>query len=74
MGVEEDGEGEEEDEETLRSLVALEFLTQEEEPIRTTLADARNGFNNLIRLEMMWTVRHLWLVGSRFAFSFYNHW
>ena len=26
------------------------------------------------RLEMMWTVRHCWLAGARFAFNCYMHW
>ena len=41
-------------------LEALEFLTQEAEPSGTTLVDACNGFNELSRLEMLWTVRHRW--------------
>ena len=61
MDVEEDkgSEGEEEGGGTQRALGALEFLTQEAEPSRTTLNDACNGFNKLIRLAMLWTVRHL---------------
>ena len=51
-------EGEEEGGGTQRALLALEFLTQEAEPRGTTLVDARNGFNKLSRLEMLWTVRH----------------
>ena len=38
------------------ALGALEFLTQEAESSGTTLVDARNGFNELIRLEMLWIV------------------
>ena len=48
--VEEEGGG------TQRALEALEFLTQESEPSGTTLVDARNWFNNLSRLAMLWTV------------------
>ena len=59
-----DVEGEEGGDETQRALVALDFLTQDAEPSGTTLVDARNGFNNLIRLAMMWTVRHQWMVGG----------
>ena len=71
MEVEEDRgrEGEEEGGGTQRALGALEFLTQEADPSGTTLIDTRNGFNELSRLEMLWTVRHLWPVGSRFAFN-----
>ena len=59
---------------TIRSLGALEFLTQESDLSGTTLVDARNGFNELSRLTMLWTVRHCWPAGARFAFNFYRHW
>ena len=39
----------------------------------TLLVDARNGFNELSRKTMLWTVRHLWSNGSRFAFNCYRH-
>ena len=61
--VEEGGGG------TKRSLGSLEFLTQDTEPIGTMLVDARNGFNKLGRLEMLWTVRNRWPAGARFAFN-----
>ena len=64
---EEEGKGEEGGIGTKRVLEALEFLTQEADPIRTTLVDARNGFNKLRRLAMLWTMRHRWPVGARFA-------
>ena len=57
---------------TQRALGALEFFTQEAEPSGTTLVDARNGFNELSRLAMLWTVRHRWLAESRFAFNYYK--
>ena len=44
-------------------LGATGILTQEENPGGTTLVDAGNGFNNLIRLAMIWTVRHRWSMG-----------
>ena len=71
MEVEEDSgtQGEEWGEGTLRALGALEFLTQDADPSRTALVDARNGFNEFNRLAMLWTVRHRWPVGSRFAFN-----
>ena len=25
-------------------------------------------------MAILWTVRHLWLVGARFVFNFYRHW
>ena len=60
MEVEEDvgNEGEEEGGRTQRALEFLEILTQEAEPSSTTLVHARNGFNELIRLAMLWTVKH----------------
>ena len=59
MEVEEELEIEEGGDGTLRALGALEFLTQEAEPSGTTIVDACTGFNELSRLAMMWTVRHL---------------
>ena len=37
------------------------------------LVDARNGFNELGRKAMLWTVRHLWAPGARFTFNCYRH-
>ena len=71
MEVEEEGasEGEDEGGGTLHALRALEFLTQEAEPSGTTLVDARNWFNKMSRLTMLWNVRHRWPAGERFAFN-----
>ena len=76
MGVKEDRgkKGEEEGGGTQWSLGALEFLTQEAEPSGTKLVDARNGFNDLSRLPMLWTVQHRWPAGTRFVFNCYRHW
>ena len=76
MEVEEDEESEGEDEGggTQLALETLEFLTQEAEPIGTMLVDARNGFNELSRLTILWTVRHRWPAGAGFVFSCYRHW
>ena len=76
MEFEEDGgsEGEEGGDGTPRAPGVLELLTQDTEPSETTLVDARNGFNELSRLEMLWTVRHRWLAGARFTFNCYRHW
>ena len=74
MEVEEEGKREEGGDGTLRALGTLAFLNHEAEPSETTLIDARNGFNELSRLEMLWTVRHRWPEGSRFAFNCYRHW
>ena len=74
MEVEEPGKVEEGGDGTQRSLGSLEFLTQDTEPSGTTLVDTHNGFNKLSRLEMLWTVRHHWPSGARFAFNCYRHW
>ena len=42
-------------------------------PHGTLCIDARNGFNELNRKAMLWTVRHLWASGARFAFNCYRH-
>ena len=72
--IDRDSEGEEGGRGTQRALEALEFLTQDAEPSGTKLVDAHNGFNNLSCLMMLWTVRHRWPAGARFAFNCYKHW
>ena len=42
-------------------------------PHAVLLVDARNGFNELGRRAMLWTVRHLWAAGARFSFNCYRH-
>ena len=74
MEVDETGEIEEEGYGAPRALVALEFLTKDTEPSGTTLVDARNGFNDLSRLAMLWTVQHRWTAGARFALNYYMNW
>ena len=49
------------------------LLNQDADPSGTTLIDARNGFNELSHLAMLWTVRRCWMVGARFAFNCYRH-
>ena len=59
------------------SLLALEdtgIITQDTEPGGTALFDARNGFNKLSRLAMIWTVRERCPARARFAFNCYKHW
>ena len=73
-GGEGKGEGEEGSDGTQGALGALEFLTQDADPSGTTLIDACNGFNKLIRLTMLRTVQHCWLVEKRFTFNCYSHW
>ena len=68
------GEGKVGGEETQGELGAIEFLTQEAEPTGTTLVDSRNGFNELSRLAMLWTVHHCWPAGTRFMFNCYRQW
>ena len=69
MEEEERREGEEGGVGTQRALEDLELLTQEAEPSGTTLVYARNGFNEPSRLAMLWTLRHCWTAGARFAFN-----
>ena len=58
----------------LRALRAIEFLTQDAEPSGPILAGAHKGFNKLSHLEILWTVRHRWPAGARFAFNCYRRW
>ena len=56
------------------ALGATWLLTQEEEPIWLMIVDDCNGFIELSRLAMMWTVRRHWLTGASFTFNFYKYW
>ena len=47
--------------------------TVDSDPRGLCLVDARNGFNELQRLAMLWTVRHRWAAGARFALNCYRH-
>ena len=51
----------------LLSLEATGILIQDAKPGGTTLVGARNGFNDLSRLAMLWTVRHCWPERTRFS-------
>ena len=58
-------------------MLALEtagLLNQDAETGITTLVDTRNGFNELIRLEMIWTVLHRRPTWARFTFNCYMDW
>ena len=74
VDVDRGSEGEEGGVGTQRALGDLEFLTQEVEPSRTTLVDARNGFNDMSHLMMLCTVRHRWPARARYAFNCYKDW
>ena len=53
-------------------MLALEstgIITQEADMGGTALVDARNGFNGMTHLEMMWTIRHCWTAGLRITFN-----
>ena len=47
---------------------------EEDEEWGFLLVDARNAFNEGNRTAILWTVRHLWPSGARFAFNCYRHW
>ena len=38
------------------------------------IVDAKNAFNKINRVGMLWTVRHLWPSGDCFVFNCYHHW
>ena len=52
----------------------IKLLTQDDDPGGTTLVDDRNGFIELNRLAMIWTVHHRWTSGARFVFNCYRNW
>ena len=54
------------------ALWATGFLMKESYLGRTTLIDARNGFNKLSLLVMLWTVWHRWPVGESSTFNLYK--
>ena len=58
--------------EALTAIAAEAGLT-EPEANAILLVDAANGFNELGRKAMLWTVRHRWANGARFAFNCYRH-
>ena len=55
-------------------LEATGLLTQDADLGGTNLVGACNGFNELIRLSMIWAVYHRCPAGTRFALNFYRHW
>ena len=71
--MEETGKGKKGCEGNQRAMGSLEFIAQDTEPKGTTLVDARNGFNELSRLAVLWTVWHCWTAGLKFVFNCYRH-
>ena len=57
----------------LLALEATGILTQDTEPSGTTIIDVHNGFNDLSRLAMRWTVHQHWTAGASFEFKCYSH-
>ena len=49
-------------------------MIQEDDPVGTKFVDTCNGFNKLVRLTIIWNVKHCWLSGEHFAFNFYKTW
>ena len=58
--------------EVLESIADDAGLTPEETSA-VLLVDAANGFNELGRKAMLWTVRHRWANGARFSYNCYRH-
>ena len=46
---------------------------KEEEEMGFLLIDAHNAFNKGNQTKMLWTIRHLWPMGTRFTYNFYRH-
>jgi hypothetical protein len=46
---------------------------EQDDPVIHLMVDAMNGFNELGRKAMFWTVGHLWPAGARFSFNCYRH-
>jgi hypothetical protein len=49
-------------------------LHKAEEEWGFLLIDAKNAFNELNRIVMLWIIRHEWPAGARFTFNCYKHW
>ena len=66
-------EGDVEGEGNLRALGDTGLLNREADCGGIMSVDARNGFNELIHLAILWTVHHHWPAGESFAFKIYRH-
>ena len=51
----------------------ITHLNKNNGPIGVSLVDARNGFNELKCLTMLYTICHLWSKGCYFSFNCYCH-
>ena len=51
------------------ALEATGLLTKDDDSGGMPLVNSRNGFNELSRLVILWTVRQRWPEGARFAFN-----
>jgi hypothetical protein len=52
---------------------AIEALTSADDLEGLLLVDVWNRFNELSQKDMLWTARHRWCNGARFAFNCYQH-
>ena len=55
------------------AMATTQEMETPDDPVISIMLDARNGFNELGRKAMFWTVRHRWAAGARFAFDCYRH-
>ena len=62
------------DEEIEAYYEATDPSKQECDPSVALFIDAYNGFNELNRIALMWTLFHQWPAGARFVFNCYKHW
>ena len=58
----------------LLGLEVTRILSQEADPVGTTLADDCNRFNKLSRLVILWMMWHHCPAGARCIFNRYKHW
>jgi hypothetical protein len=66
-------EGNKRDEESLPLQTQPTPEAEDKELEASLVVDAFNGFNELSRKAMIWTVKHCWANGARFALNCYRH-
>ena len=54
------------------ALESTGLLTQDADRCGTTLVDARNEFNDMKCLAILWTVRQRWTAGAKFTLNCYR--